>query len=234
MLGSRLSVFGLIAGLARRIAGLTGEQLAKRMKCSSQTVGRHEQGEEGEEPSYETLCGRFRALGFPEEAVDVMASGLEPAFRPLAPPGVSWWLTLEDRARLRKVAALSGAEWGRDAEAWLVASAEQALEERDRREAAALGAELRRLPAGERRPRVEGDPRFHTWAVCVLLCERSARSTLRPVSVTSSSGRPRRACSPRSARWLSSTTWTWVSTGCGSAGWGPKCWPGWAGKRKPV
>jgi tetratricopeptide (TPR) repeat protein/DNA-binding XRE family transcriptional regulator len=176
MLGSKVSMFGVIAGLARKVAGWSGEEMARRTGCTVKTVSRHENAAEGEEPSYEALCERMRVLGLPEETVDVLASGLEPAFRPLAPPGVSWWLTLEDRARLRKVAALSGAAWGREAENWLVASVERALEESDRREAAGLGAELRRLPAAERRVRVEADPRFHSWAVCVLLCDWSERA----------------------------------------------------------
>lgn len=175
MLDSKVSLFGLIAGLARKAAGLSGRELAARARLSVQTVSRHESGREGEEPTYETVGARFRTLGYCEEAVDVLACGLEPAFRPLVPPGVSWWLTPEDRARLRKAAVLSGAEWGRDAEAWLVAAAERALEEQDRREAEALCSELRRMAPEDRRPWVESDPRFHTWAVSVLLCDWSER-----------------------------------------------------------
>lgn len=176
MLDSKLSLWALILGVGRRIRGWTGQQLAAEAGVSYQTISRYEKSAGVEEPTYETVRELFGVMGHPAAAVDALAAALELIFSPFPRAGDSWFLTAAHLTELRKIAVMSGAGWTREAEDWLVIVVEQALEARDRQEAAAACESLRRLPPEERRERVETAPELHTWAVCVTLCDWSERA----------------------------------------------------------
>jgi tetratricopeptide (TPR) repeat protein len=173
-------LLGLALGFARRMARMTADELARRAGCTVQSISRYENGALRDHP-YETIRPLFVAMGHPEEMLDLLVGVLRLIQRPLDDGGGSWWLTPEHRAGLRKVAVLSGLAWAEDAEAWLLASFERALEERDRKDAAELCEAVRRRPAEERRAVLAASPGLHTWAACSLLCDWSLRSAaIRP------------------------------------------------------
>jgi tetratricopeptide (TPR) repeat protein len=138
-------------------------------------LSRLERGEEGT-LSRDYLEELLALLDVPPEAIDPALHALETAFPPPELPGSPVDPMPAEWRSIRRAAISSGIAASEATRKRLTANLRGARAARDRRQAAALWKSLRALPPQRRRPAVEREQRYWSWALAERLCEESVRA----------------------------------------------------------
>jgi transcriptional regulator with XRE-family HTH domain len=164
--------WGKVLALLRISRGWNQKQLAAAAGIQPATVSDYERDQNA------LKVGRLHAfttiMGFPSEAIDRALAFLKAmdASREIAPARGGAALT----AQIERLATEVGYSWEEKARSTLNRMLQEGLALDARRRAPDLWARLYPLPAAERRVLVENGEEFHSWALCELVCEESARA----------------------------------------------------------
>lgn len=170
----RPSRLGVALRSFRFAMGLSEGEAARLLEITPALLARLERGEEGT-LSRDRLEGLLARLEIPPEAIDPALLALDIAFLP-APAGSPVDPTPEQLRLVQKAAAVAGRGATEATFEQLTTKVRRENASRHRRQAAALWQTLRDLPPPRRRPAVEQESRYWTWAVAERLCEESVRA----------------------------------------------------------
>lgn len=154
--------------------GLSEAEAARVLGIKPALLSRLERGEEGT-LSRHRLDELLERLEIPPEAIDPALLALDIAFLP-APAGSPVDPTPEQLRLVRQAAAVAGRGATEATFERLTANLRRKRALQHRRQAADLWKTLRDLPPPRRRPAVEQESHYWTWAMAERLCEESVRA----------------------------------------------------------